>query len=162
MAGHRNSVATQILAMEPRALYTHCCGHLLNLAMCDTIKKCKLTRDVMDVTHEISKLVKFLSKFNATFDKLKEELSPDTPSFRVLCPTHWMVWTKSLQSVLDNCSVLASWFSAMVISCQLLSKAVPSLQLKASANLAMPYTSNQKTSSSRVYMGKMPALNSPP
>ena len=84
MAGHRNGVATQVLAMEPRALYTHCYGHSLNLPMCDTIKKCKLTRDVMDVTHEISNLVKFSPKHNATFDKLKEELSPDTPGFRVL------------------------------------------------------------------------------
>ncbi len=33
----------------------------------------------MDVTHEISKLVKFSPKRNAIFDKLKEELSPDTP-----------------------------------------------------------------------------------
>ena len=41
---------------EPRALYTHCYGHSLNLAMCGTIKQCRLTRDTMDVTNEISKL----------------------------------------------------------------------------------------------------------
>ena len=62
MAGSRNGVATQILTREPRALYTHCYGHFLNLAMCDTIKQCKLTRDAVDFTHEISKLVKFLPK----------------------------------------------------------------------------------------------------
>ena len=170
MAGHRTGVATQILTMEPRALYTHCYGHSLNLAMCDTIKNCKLTRDAMDVTHEISKLVKFSPKRNTIFDKLKEELSPDTPTpgFRVLCPTRWTVRAKSLQSVQDNysvlqelwdvtldqnlhtevrarvigvqakwspltsflVSVLASWFSDMATTCQLHSKAVPSLQLK--------------------------------
>ena len=59
MTGCRTGVATQILTIEPRALLTHCYEHSLNLAMCDTIKKCKLTRDVMDVTFEISKLVKF-------------------------------------------------------------------------------------------------------
>ena len=106
MAGHRTGVATQILTMEPRALYTHCYGHSLNLAMCDTIKNCKLTRDAMDVTHEISKLVKFSPKRNTLFDKLQEELSPDTPGFRVLCPTRWTVRAKSLQSVQDNYSVL--------------------------------------------------------
>lgn len=53
MAGHRNGVAAQIPIVEPRALYMHCYGHSLNLAMCDTIKNCKLTRDAMDITHEI-------------------------------------------------------------------------------------------------------------
>ena len=60
----------------------------------------------MDVTNEISKLVKFSPKRNAVFDKLKEELSPDTPGFRVLCPTRWTVRAKSLKSVQNNYSVL--------------------------------------------------------
>lgn len=55
MAGHRSGVATQVPSLEPRAIFTHCFGHSLNLAVCDTIKQCKLTRDVLDVTHEISK-----------------------------------------------------------------------------------------------------------
>ena len=106
MAGHKKGVATQILSVEPRALYTHCYGHSLNLAMCDTIKNGKLTRDAMDITNEVSKVVKFSPKRNAIFDKLKEELSPDTPGFRVLCPTHWTVRAKSLRSVQNNYSVL--------------------------------------------------------
>ena len=102
--------------MESRALFTHCHGHSLNLAVCDTIKKCKLTRDVLDVTHEISKLVKFSPKRNAIFDKIKEELSPDTPSFRVLCPTRWTVRAKSLQSVIDNYAVLQQLWDCVLDS----------------------------------------------
>ena len=68
----------------------------------------------MYVIHEISKLVKFSPKCNATFNKLKEELSPDTPGFRVLCPTCWMVWAKSLQSVLDNYFVLQELWESML------------------------------------------------
>ena len=97
MAGHKKGVATQILSVEPRALYTHTYGHSLNLVMCDMIKNCKLTRDAMDITNEGIKLVKFSPKHYAIFDKLKEELSPDTPGFRVLCPTCWTVRAKSLQ-----------------------------------------------------------------
>ena len=37
-----------------------------------------LTRDALDVTNEISKLVKFWLKCKAVFDKIKEELSQDT------------------------------------------------------------------------------------
>ena len=94
MAGSRNGVATQILTSEPRALYTHCYGHFLNLAMCDTTKQCKLTRDAMDVTYEISKLLKFSPKRNAQFDKIKQELSPDLTGFRVRCHTRWTVGQK--------------------------------------------------------------------
>jgi len=35
-------VAKQFTDEEPRALYTHCYGHALNLACGDAIKQCKL------------------------------------------------------------------------------------------------------------------------
>ena len=75
MTGHRTGMATQIARKEPRALFTHCYGHSLNLAMCDTIKGTNLLRDVIDVTHKISKFIKYPSKRNAAFDELKELLS---------------------------------------------------------------------------------------
>lgn len=106
MAGSKNGVAARILSEEPRALFTHCYGHSLNLAVCDAIKQCKPIQDALDVTYEITKLIKFSPKRGAVFDKLKEELSPDTPGFRVLCPTRWTVRGNSLQSVLDNYSAL--------------------------------------------------------
>ena len=39
MAGCRTGVATTIQQQEPRALYTHCSGHALNLAVQDSVKK---------------------------------------------------------------------------------------------------------------------------
>ena len=68
----------------------------------------------MDITHEIRKLVKFSPKCNAIFDKLKEELCPDTPGFRVLCPTRWTVRAKSLQSVQNSYSVLQELWDFML------------------------------------------------
>ena len=108
MAGSRSGVSTQILSEEPRALFTHCYGHSLNLAVCDYIKKCKIIHDAMDVTHEITKLIKYSPKRGAVFDKLKQALSPNDPGFRVLCPTRWTVRANCLQSVLDNYSALQS------------------------------------------------------
>ena len=37
---------------------------------------------------------------------LKQNLEPDTPGFRVLCPTRWTVRANSLKSVIDNYKVL--------------------------------------------------------
>lgn len=114
MAGSRTGVATQILSLEPRALYTHCYGHSLSLAMCDTMKLCKGARDALDITFEISKLLKYSPKRHAMFEKLKKELAPDTPGFRVLCPTRWTVRGESLRSVLENYTVLQDLWDAVL------------------------------------------------
>ena len=102
MKGHKKGVATQILQEEGRALYTHCYGHSLNLAIADTVREIKLLQDTLDTTSEISKLLKYSPKRDTMFVKLKEELAPGTPGFRTLCPTRWTVRAISLKSVLDN------------------------------------------------------------
>ena len=91
MAGARQGVAAQILLEEPRATYTHCYGHALNLAAGDTIKKNRILRNTLDLTLEISKLLRFSPRRNAIFQKLKTNLAPETPGFRTLCPTRWTV-----------------------------------------------------------------------
>ncbi len=50
-SGAKKGVATTIIQKEPRAVYTHCYGHALNLAVCDTIRGCKVLRDSMDTVH---------------------------------------------------------------------------------------------------------------
>lgn len=53
MKGVRSGAASQILAEEPTAVYTHCYGHSLN----DVFKKIKVIKDALDVTHEVTKLI---------------------------------------------------------------------------------------------------------
>lgn len=106
--GLKKGVATTIIQKEPRAVYTHCYGHALNLAVCDTIRGCKVLRDSMDTVHEISKLIKYSPKRDTQFEKLKCEISPDTPGFRVLCPTRWTVRAATLKSIMDNYTVFQS------------------------------------------------------
>ena len=106
MKGPRSGVAKQLLDEEPRAIYTHCYGNLLNLAIGDTVKGCKIKKDSLDLIFEVSKLVKFSPKRDVHFEKLKNELAPDSPGFRVLCPTRWTVRAASFKSVIDNYVVL--------------------------------------------------------
>lgn len=110
MSGAKSGVAKRISDEERRAVYTHCYGHALNLAASDAVKQSKIMRDALDTTFEISKLVKFSPKRDSRFEKLKQELAPDTPGLRVLCPTRWTVRAESLQSVLDNYAVLQDLF----------------------------------------------------
>ena len=48
MCGAKSGVATRILAEEPRAQYTHCYGHFINLAACDAIRRTKVMKDTME------------------------------------------------------------------------------------------------------------------
>ena len=84
------------------------------MAMCDTIKQCRLTRDALDTAFEISKLLKFSPKRDQMFEELKKKFSPDSPGFRVLCPTRWTVRAESLRSILENYTTLQElWDTAL-------------------------------------------------
>ncbi len=48
MSGIRNGVAKKIRDDEPRAIYTHCYGHSLNLAVGDTIKNFSITKNSLN------------------------------------------------------------------------------------------------------------------
>ncbi len=116
MSGGKSGVATRMSNEEPRAVYTHCYGHALSLACSDSIKQCKLMKDSLDTTHEITKLIKKSPRRDAIFGRLKEELASDTPGVRVLCPHRWTVRAQALKSILDNYEVLcATWAESLDI-----------------------------------------------
>ena len=106
MQGARRGVAKVISDEQPKAIYTHCYGHALNLAAGDAIKHCKIMKDALDIIFEVSKLIKYCPKRDVQFESLKQNIAPDTPGFRVLCPTRWTVCANSLKSVTDNYTVL--------------------------------------------------------
>ena len=81
---------------EPRALFTHCYGHALNLADRDSIKQYKLMKDALDTTYKISNLVKYSPKRNT----ILKTLAPDTSGFRIL--SRRTVRANTLKSVIDN------------------------------------------------------------
>ena len=64
--------------------------------------------DTLNITSEISKLLKFSPRHDVVFEKLKSVFSPNLPGFRTLCPTCWTVEGELLQSVVDNYSVFQS------------------------------------------------------
>ena len=75
MTGVKKGVASQIISKEPRAIFTHCYGHALNLAVGDTVKQSKLMRDALNTTHEISKLLKYSPKRDSLFECLKQNIA---------------------------------------------------------------------------------------
>ena len=70
------------------------------------MKGSKLFKDALDMTREITKLIKYSPRREAIFQKLKEEINLETennlPGIQVLCPTRWTVCANSLSSIIDN------------------------------------------------------------
>ena len=110
MSGRSSGVAIQILFEEPPALHTHCYSHALNVAVGNTVKQHKLLCDALDVTYEISRLLKYSPCRDTVFEKFKMQIAPEYHGLRTLCPTRWTVRTSSLESVLNNYEVMqALW-----------------------------------------------------
>ena len=120
MSGLKTGVDKRISDEDPRAVFTHCYGHSLNLAASDTIKKSGMLRNALDTSHEITKLIKFSPRRNAIFNQFKAEddaTSGDkNAGIRVLCPTRWTVRADSLRSIIDNYSALMNtWDEAISV-----------------------------------------------
>ena len=64
MSGKKNGLSTLVREEEPRALYTHCYGHALNLAAQDALRRNKVMNDALDISIEVIKLVKVRNEIN--------------------------------------------------------------------------------------------------
>ena len=106
MAGCKTGVATTVLKKEPRALYTHCYGHVLNLAVQDSVKANHILQDTLDTVEEMTKLIKKSPKREAIFQKVKNDITCESPGIRLLAPTRWTVRAAALTSIPENYVVL--------------------------------------------------------
>ena len=57
MFGIKNDVSNKVLSENPKAFFTHCFGHALDLAVGDRVKNVRVLKDSMDTTYEISNLI---------------------------------------------------------------------------------------------------------
>ena len=87
--------------------------------MSDTLKNIKCLSDTLDHSLEICKLFKYSPRRDAIFHKLHQELSPQAPGIRNLCPTRWTVRALSLESIHVNYTTLeATWNEASEVATQ--------------------------------------------
>ena len=82
--------------------FTHCFGHVLNLAVVDIVKNIRFLTDSMETTYEISNLIKKCSKRDAMLQEIQNDILLQYPGFRLLCPTRWTVRAKSIKSTLQQ------------------------------------------------------------
>ena len=113
MVGAKGGVAAKIAEIEPRAVFTHCYGHALNLGVSDTKKLTKALKNCLDTCFELVKL-KFSPKHEALLREIK---GSDAPGIRTLCPTRWAVRAESLASIIANYNIQLLWETAVSKTC---------------------------------------------
>ena len=102
MSGNVTGVCTQIKKINPKCLFTHCYGHVLNLSVKDACKDVKCLKDTFDTASEICKLVNKSPPRDTHLKKLREETENEDAGIHAFCPTRWTVRGKTLASILNN------------------------------------------------------------
>ena len=88
------------------------------MAAADTLKQSKLMKDSLEITQEITKLIKHSPRRDVIFQRLKETLPVgSTPGIRVLCRTRWTVHAESVNSITTNYKTLEkTWEEALQVT----------------------------------------------
>ena len=110
MSGVKNGVVTKFQEIEPRAVYIHCNGHLLNLATSDCVKDSTILKDTLSIAYEITKLVNLSPKRESKIEDIKMEIGDTSSKIKTFSATRWTVRAKSIKSILDNYTVLLEAF----------------------------------------------------
>ena len=106
MAGRLNGVAMRLQSEQNSILFVHCMAHCLNLCLQDCAHNCSCVRTALGVTSDLANFIRASPKRLALFNKLKNEMSFDTPGLKPLCPTRWTVRTGTLEAVIKNYAVI--------------------------------------------------------
>ena len=117
MSGSRSGLAKRVQDVGPRAVYTHCYSHSLNLAASDSISKSKFMESALETTHEITNLIKYRLGVMQYFKNYKQNI---TSLQRVTASAlSFFVQHDGLYvlSILDNYSVLLNtWEEAIEVA----------------------------------------------
>ena len=105
LSGAKTSVATNIKSDEPRALFTQCYDHSLNLTASDTMITSRIMKDALVTTHEITKLIKYSPKHDGKSEQIRKSEGQLRCGIRFLCPTRLSIRADAMTSIISNYSV---------------------------------------------------------
>ena len=102
MAGHKNGVAAKIKEENPKCLYTHCFGHVLNLCVKDAYTEVPTLTETFTITKEICNLIEKSPQRETLLKKFRKESKNDAKSVHAFCPTRWTVRGDTLKALISN------------------------------------------------------------
>lgn len=113
VSGTRSGLQARVQEIEPRAQYTHCTAHVLNLVVHDVTENIPTCRNFMSLIRDLITLIRHSPKRLTWFQEFQ---SKGTPALRPLCPTRWTLTTASLQSIADNYSALLDFLEDLSLN----------------------------------------------
>ena len=100
VAGCVKGLAAHILRLNPKALYTHCYSHRLNLSICDTLSIIEVTKMLKHVK-EVTNFINISQTRNMPFEEAVHDSSEtDSKKTRLpdICRTRWVERIKGLDT----------------------------------------------------------------
>ena len=102
MAGKNKGAATQITQQYPKAVYTHCAAHVLNLCV---VKCCSIpeVRNTMDIGDRICCFFALSLKRQLAFERFVEEVLDGEKRRRLksICKTRWVERHEAFEVFVD-------------------------------------------------------------
>ena len=138
VAGHINGLAAHILKVNPKALYTHCFSHRLNLSVCDTLSILEVTTMLKHV-NQAANFINISQTRNMPFADHIEDSDLNTKKTKLvsLCKTRWVERVQSLDTFQELFIPLIDTLQDMVKKVSGESQTKPSLSADASSLLTL-------------------------
>lgn len=122
MAGRVSDVASRILVMEPRTIFTHCQMHSLNLAVQDCITEISVLRDFLVLVGDLICFLRDSPKRRQIVRDVASKIT-DLPSgyaenivnIRPLCPTRMTTRFHALDGLVNQCEILQAALEAISV-----------------------------------------------
>ncbi|XP_046854933.1 52 kDa repressor of the inhibitor of the protein kinase-like isoform X1 [Xenia sp. Carnegie-2017] len=91
VSGHINGLAAHILRTNPKALYTHCYSHRLNLCVCDTLSNVEIN-NMLSVVSQAANFINISQTRNIPFavHVKKSDVRTKKAKLVSLCKTRWV------------------------------------------------------------------------
>ena len=99
MCGGYKGVATRVKNVNNKAIYVHCCGHVLNLAFVDTTKEITLIRNTLGTISQLHNFIDGSAKRHAVFENLQKEAGYKTLTLKSLSDTRWSCRAEAFRAV---------------------------------------------------------------
>ena len=98
----KSVVASQLKLLNGKFLFTHCYGHVLNLAVGDDIQNLKELKEMFRTAYKLCKIVEKLPKGSTRLDQIQNSRKNESKGIHNLCPTRWTVRGDVLAAFIDN------------------------------------------------------------
>ena len=111
MRGRYSGLSTRVKEIEPRAIYTHCCAHILNLVLSHACQSIQDIRNAFGIVASIYNFIEGSAKRHHVFQSIMKESGDKTVNLKRLCETCWHCRYESVRAIKLSFKSLCSTLS---------------------------------------------------